>query len=327
MTAIRQAAEDYLALRRSLGFELKGPGLLVRQFAGWLDDRGATHVSAESAIEWATLPARAAPYWHWRRLGAVRGFAVYLHGLDPAHQVPPADLLPRRYQRPAPYLLTAADISALARAAAALRPALRATTYQTLIGLLGVTGLRPSEAINLDNSDVDLAAGVATVHGKYGKVRQVLLHPTSITALTTYARHRDQLLRHRAGESFFVSPAGTRLRICAVDATFRMLAAQAGLHQRSARCRATPMSLRHSFAVNTLITWYQADADVDALLPLLSTWMGHVHPDDTYWYLSAAPELLALAAERMTRACQDPQETLRPAGHRDPALEAGPRPD
>jgi integrase/recombinase XerD len=306
VTALRQAAEDYLTLRRSLGFKLKGHGVLVSQFAGWLDDRGDTHVRTERAAEWAVLPAGATPYWHWRRLNAVRGFAAYLHGLDPGHQVPPADLLPRSYWRPAPYLLSDADISALAGAAAALtHSALHAATYQHLIGLLGVTGLRTSEAINLDVADVGLTTGVVTVHGKHGKVRHVLLHPGSITALAGYAQLRDQMFPHRAGESFFVSTVGTRLLICQVDAIFKRLAAQAGLLPRSARCRATPMSLRHSFAVNTLISWYRSGADVDAMLPLLSTWMGHVHPDDTYWYLSAAPELLALAAERMTPVCQD----------------------
>lgn len=308
MTAMRQAAEDYLALRRSLGFKLEGPGLLVRQFAGWLDDRGDTHVRTEPAIQWATLPAGAAPYWHWLRLGAVRGLAAYLHGLDPAHQIPPADLLPRRYRRPTPCLLSASDITALAGAAAELRPAVHAATYHALIGLLSVTGLRPSEAINLDAADIDLTAGVVTVHGKYDKIRQVLLHPSSVTALAGYSRLRDQALPRRDGDSFFASTAGTRLLIGRVDEVFRRLAADAGLRPRSARRGPTPMSLRHSFAVSTLITWYQAGADVDAMLPLLSTWMGHVHPADTYWYLSAAPELLALAAERMTRACQDPPD-------------------
>jgi integrase/recombinase XerD len=308
VTAMRQAAEDYLALRRSLGFKLAVAGVLVRQFAGWLDDRGDTHVRTEAAVEWAALPASATPHWHWRRLSAIRGFAAYLHGLDPDQQIPPADLLPRSYRRPAPYLLSDADISALAAAAATLRPALHAATHQHLIGLLGVTGLRPSEAIDLDVADVGLDTGVVTVHGKYGKVRHVLLHPGSVTALAGYSRLRDQAFPHRAADSFFASTAGTRLLIRNVEKIFGTLAARTGLLPRSARCRPTPMSLRHSFAVNTLITWYQSGADVDVMLPLLSTWMGHVHPDDTYWYLSAAPELLALAAERMTRACNDQEE-------------------
>jgi len=177
MSGLRQAAEDYLALRRSLGFELVTPGRQVRQFAAYLDSVGAAHVTADLAVAWATGPAGAAPYYHWLRLSAVRGFAGYLHGLDPAHQVPPAGLLPRAYHRPAPYLLSAGDIAALIAATATLRPALHAATYRTLIGLLAVAGLRPREALTLGISDVDLQAGVMTVHGKYGKAREILLHP------------------------------------------------------------------------------------------------------------------------------------------------------
>ena len=206
MSGLRQAAEDYLALRRSLGFALVTPGRQVRQFAAYLDCVGAAHVTADLAVAWATLPPGAAPYYHWLRLSAVRGFAGYLHGLDPAHQVPPADLMPRRYHRSAPYLLSAGDIAALIAAAAALRPALHAATYRTLIGLLAVAGLRPREALTLGISDVDLQAGVMTVHGKYGKTREILLHPSTVAELAWLrpaqgpdvpGPGRDQLLRVR----------------------------------------------------------------------------------------------------------------------------------
>ena len=166
----------------------------MRQFAAYLDGTGAAHVTADLAVAWATLPAGAAPYYHWLRLSAVRGFAGYLHGLDPAHQVPPADLLPRQYHRSAPYLLSAGDIAALIAATATLRPALHAATYRTLIGLLAVAGLRPREALTLDVSDIDLQAGVMTVHGKYGKAREILLHPTTVAELAGYARLRDLVL-------------------------------------------------------------------------------------------------------------------------------------
>ena len=308
MSGLRQAAEDYLALRRSLGFELATPGRQVRQFAAYLNSVGAAHVTADLAVAWATGPAGAAPYYHWLRLSAVRGFAGYLHGLDPAHQVPPADLLPRQYHRPAPCLLSAGDIAALIAATAALRPALHAATYRALIGLLAVAGLRPREALTLAVSDVDLQAGVMTVHGKYGKTREILLHPSTVAELAGYARLRDLTFPARAGTSFFVSVLGTPVNQRRFGYVFTRLAAQAGLRPLTPRCRPVPMSLRHSFAVATLVSWYRDGADVDARMPLLSTWLGHVDPAGTFWYISASPELMAQAAERMARAYGTPEE-------------------
>jgi len=260
MTTLRQAARDYLRLRRSLGFALEVPGRMVEQFAGYLDTLGATHVTIGLAVAWATAPAGAAPYYHWLRLNAVRGFARYLHGIDAAHQVPPADVLPRDYHRRTPYLLSADGIAGLIDAAGQLRPALHAATYQALIGLLATGGTRPKEAISLDISDVRLPAGVVTVHGKYGKTREILLHSSTIEVLTGYTQLVKRSFRHRDGTSFFVSVIGTPLNQRRVNYVFARLAEQAGLHPRSRHCRVTPMSLRHSFAVNTLIDFLSAVA-------------------------------------------------------------------
>jgi integrase/recombinase XerD len=253
-------------------------------------------------------------------LNAVRGFAGYLHGIDPVHQVPPAGLLPRENHRPSPYLLSAGDIAGLIDAAGTLRPALHAATYQTLIGVLAVAGLRPSEALTLDLTDVDLHNGVLTVHGKYGKTREILLHPSTVSELAGYAQLRDRMFPHRTDVSFFVSVLGTRLNLRRVHYVFTRLTARAGLLPRSGRCKAVPMSLRHSFAVATLVTWYQDGVDVDARMPLLSTWLGHVDPADTYWYISA-PELLALAAHAVkSRArARPPTASASPRCHRSRA--------
>ncbi len=300
---MRQAVADYLALRRSLGFKLEEPGCLLRDFACFMDRAGASHITTELALAWATRPAAGTPYWYWLRLSAVRGLAAHLHAIDPAHQVPPASLLPRQQHRPAPYLFTKAEVTALMRAAGTLRDRLYAETYQTLIGLLAVTGLRPGEAINLDPSHIDLRTAVLTVaEGKYGKSRELALQPSTVEALAAYARLRDQLCPCPAAPSFFISTAGTRLLINRVDKVFAKLAKQAGLHPRSARWGPRPIDLRHTFAVTTLAGWYRAGADIGARLPLLSTWLGHARPASTYWYLHACPELLALATERMTRA-------------------------
>ncbi|MGH3180468.1 MAG: tyrosine-type recombinase/integrase [Streptosporangiaceae bacterium] len=306
---MRHAAEDYLELRRSLGFALVVPGRHVLAFADHLDALGVTHLTTERAVAWATRPAGAAQWYLWLRLSAVRGFAVYLHGLDPAHQVPPADLLPRQYHRPIPYLLSAAGIAALIDAAGTLRPALHAATYQTIIGLLAVAGLRPSEALTLDITDADLQAGVLTVHGKYGKTREIMLHPTTVTHLAGYAALRDRTFPRRPCTSFFVSVHGVPVGDHRFHYIFARLTRQAGLVPLTPRCKCVPMSMRHSFAVATLVSWYRAGADVDTCMPLLSTWLGHVDPADSYWYISASAELMALAAERMARIYDTPKET------------------
>jgi len=299
MSAMQQAADDYLALRRSLGYRLEAPGRLVGDLARYLDDLGLTHVTVDAALWWATSPG-GSPYWHWFRLSAVRGFAGYLHAFDDRHQVPPADLLARRYQRPVPFLFTGADIAALMKAAAERPARLHALNCQALIGLLAVTGMRPGEAYALDRDHVDLAHGrLSVVNGKYGKSRELALHPSTVIALQEYAEHRDYLCPRPAAPGFFVSLSGDRLHESNTDTAFRRLVGRAGLQPRSARTRPTLKSLRHSFAVSTLIGWYRDGGDVNARLPLLSTWLGHVAPSSTYWYLQATPELLGLAAARL----------------------------
>ncbi len=299
---LRHQAGEYLEMRHGLGYELQRPGRLVRQFAGHCDAAGITHVTIQAALGWARLPQEVSSWYQWLRLSAVRGFAAYLHALDPAHQIPPADLLPCKQQRPTPYLLEAAAISALMAAAATPRPPLHAATYQTLIGLVAVTGIRPCEVARMDDGDVEPASRVMTVHGKNHKDRKILLHPTTLAALAGYARLRDEVLGHRAGPSFFVTIRGTRISEDRTREVFAGLASKAGLTPAGAARRPTLNSLRHSFAVTTLIGWFGDDTDIEANLPALSAWMGHQKPRSTYWYLQAVPELLQAASDHMTRA-------------------------
>jgi integrase/recombinase XerD len=307
MSTMRQAAEDYLALRRAMGFKLEKPGRLVLQFADHLDRLGTRQLTIEAALAWARQPAHADPTWWAYRLSAVRGFAAYLHPRLPGTQVPPADLLPLRTKRATPYLYSAEDVVAMMTAARRLRTPLVAATYETLIGLLVVTGLRVGEAINLDRADIDPTAGTLTVvNGKFGKSRQIPLHRSTIERLRAYAGRRDALLPKPQATTFFLSTAGTRLSGCRVESTFRALVRAAGLQRRSARCRPRMHDLRHSFAVNTVLDWYRDGADVQALMPLLSTYLGHVDPSATYWYLSTAPELMALACARLEHGQAQP---------------------
>jgi integrase len=299
VSPLRQALAGYLAVRRALGYKLARPEKLLGQFITYLETAGATTLTTEHALAWATLPAGDAS-WHAYRLSAVRGFATYLRTIDPSVQVPPADLIPWRPRRATPYLYSGSDITALIAAAASLRFPLRTATYQTLIGLLAVTGMRVGEAIRLDRADVDLDIGVITVReSKFGKSRLVPLHPTTSAALRGYLQLRDRLHPRPSVPAMFISPAGTRLLYCNVHSTFQRLARHAGLQPRSASCRPRIHDLRHSFAVASLLDAYAAGQDGQARLALLSTYLGHVDPAATYWYLSAAPELLALAGQRL----------------------------
>jgi len=237
-----------------------------------------------------------------------RGFATYLHSLDPSTEVPPTDLLPLRSHRAVPYLYSDGDIVALMTAAEEiLRSPLRVLTYRTLIALLAVTGMRIGEAIRLNRHDLDFEAVLLTVRlSKFGKSRELPLHTITLEALQSYIRQRDQLLPRPTAPSLFVSTVGTRLLYCDVHWTFLRLVRHVGLQPRSMACRPRLHDLRHTFAVRTVMDAYRADADVAARLPLLSTYLGHTHPANTYWYLSAAPELLALAGKRLERSLEEP---------------------
>ncbi len=298
--SLREALEDYLALRRALGFRLASPARLLGQFVSWLEERGTGTITTEDAVAWAVLPPGASPAWQSIRLAAVRGFAAYLHGTDPSVQVPPAGLIRRGNDRATPYIYSEAEISAIITAAGTLRPEFRAATYQAVISLLAASGLRIGEALSLDRGDLDAAEGVLTVRDtKFGKTRLVPLHPGTASALTRYRSLRDGRHPRPASPALFLSTAGTRLLHSNVSLTFSKLTAQAGLTRRSASCRPRIHDVRHSFAVNTVLGWYRDGADVAAMMPRLSTYLGHNDPKHTYWYLSAAPELMALAGDRL----------------------------
>jgi len=312
VAGLRPALADYLRLRRALGFSLARDEKLLAQFIAFLQDRQTETVTVADTLAWVRLPAGASPGWLGLRMSVARGFVTYLHTLDENVQVPPPGLLPGRRRRAVPYLYSDADIAALLAQAERLRTPLRTAAIQTLIGLLAVTGLRIGEAIGLDDTDVDAEAGLLTVrHAKGGKQRLVPLHPSTAAALAAYQRRRDQAFPRRADEALLVSSAGTRLLYYNVSQTFTTLTRRAGLRARSPSCRPRPHDLRHTFAVRTLLDWYRDGADIAARLPLLSTYLGHVEPANTYWYLQATPELMAEAARRLETA-PSPDATAGP---------------
>lgn len=300
MNPLRTYVDDYVTTRRAMGYKLERAGRLLPQFIDHLDDAGAATVTVKHAVAWATLPAGDKRNWWAERLSIVRGFATWLAAFDPATEVPPADLLPRHSGRTTPYICSPQEIEGLLAAAGNIPTPLRAATYQTLIGLLAVTGMRVGEAIALDRADLNRTHGLLQVRsGKFGKSRQLPLHDTTVDALDGYLQLRDRLCHNVRTPALLVSNVGTRLDYRYVNKTFRQLAGRAGLAPRSPSCRPRPHSLRHSFAVHTVLDGYRRGAHVQAMLPLLSTYLGHVEPSNTYWYLSAAPELLALAGQRL----------------------------
>ncbi len=298
MSPLSQHVEDYLRLRRSLGFKLERAGRLLPQLVGYLEAAGAETITSELAISWARQPAHTRPN-HWaQRLAVVRGFARYLQTIIPTTEVPPPGVFPARRYRPSPYLWSQGDICRLLEQARALHPPLRAASYQALFGLLAVSGMRVGEAIGLQRDDVDLGTGVITIReAKFDRTRLVPLHPTATEALCRYVAERDRLCPSPTSAVFFVSSVGTAFNRSGVAKTLRQITTSMGIRTASVRPRAH--DLRHSFAVDTLVRWHRSGMNINQHIAVLSIYLGHVSPADTYWYLSATPELMELTAERL----------------------------
>lgn len=304
MNTLEQDLADYLQLRRSLGHELAEARWLLPGFVAHLNAHGSSTVTIEAALDWAQQsPTGQGTSVGPRRMTAARGFARYLAGIDPATEVPPLGLMPHRQRWRPPFIYSPPDIEAvISQARCLIVSPLRAATYETLIGLLAVSGLRIGEAIKLDLSDIDWAEGVLLIReSKFGKSRLVPLHSSAMEALATHAALRDELQPRPKEPSFFVSLTRKRLSYAVVSQTFRRLIVAAGVGIGSP---SPPRlhDLRHTFAVRTLLEWYRSGQDIQSKLPALSTYLGHREPASTYWYLSATPELLALAAARQDTA-------------------------
>lgn len=300
MSDLEQILRDYLSLRRSLGFKLERDGRLLPDFVAFLDKSGSPVITVPLALAWAKQPTTATTYWWAARLSMVRGFARYVGTIDTRTEVPPLDVLPHtRRPRQRPYIYSDADVAALMAVTHRIRDPFRAHTYRTLIGLLASTGMRVGEVINLDRTDLDREEATLTVrHAKFGKSREVPLHSTTVEAIEDYARHRRRRFSRPVSSAFLLSLAGSRLFYKNVHSTFLRLVEWAELSDRRPR-RPRLHDLRHAFAVRTLTDAYRAGLDVERQLPVLSTYLGHVNPSSTYWYLSAIPELMDASARRL----------------------------
>ena len=298
--------KEYLALRRSLGFELLKVEDTLRSFVAFAESQSASHLTTDLALRWVKLSTAKEAATLADRFHIVRRFAIWRSGTDVRTEVPPKDLMPYRYHRKPPYIYSDEEIERLVQAARGLSSptGLRGLTYATLFGLLAVTGMRISEVLALDRSDVDLEEGVLRIRqSKFRKSRLVPVHVSTRDVLADYAKGRDRIFSRPKSVAFFVSERGTRVTKWAAQDNFAIVSREIGIRSKTPgrRVGRGPRlhDMRHRFAARTLLDWYRAGIDVEREIHKLSTYLGHVHVNDTYWYLEAVPELLELATQRL----------------------------
>lgn len=313
MKALDVAVNEYLELRRGLGFKLVNHEPCLRQFVTFLERKKTTRITTALAVQFAMLNPERHPKAMAARYSTVRGFARYRAGAEPATEIPPCGVVRGRSRRARPYLSSDEEVRRLLDAARGLSPTyhLRSWTYYCLFGLLAVSGVRLGEALNLACEDIDWKEGLLTIRRtKFGKSRLVPLHPSTLEVLAACAKRRARFFaqgQRRMIRQFFVTKFGTPLREGSVYRVFWSLSRQIGLRDGAAGHRPRLHDFRHRFAVNTLLRWYRAGEPVDRRLPELSTYLGHVQVADTYWYLSCTPELMAVASSRLERRWEDAQ--------------------
>lgn len=320
MSTLTQHLDDYLVVRRSLGYDLSHSARVLRRFTAFADREGMDHITVDLFLRWKAAYGNADNNTWSSRLGMVRVFARWLQAHDSKTEVPPAGLIVGKLRRARPYIYSAEDIVAIVSRAAALRSRyeLRGWTCSTLYGLIAATGLRINEALQLDDSDVDLEAGVITVRrGKNGRARFVPVTASVVDRLRIYRHERVRLLGASAG-AFFRKDDGRRPSTGNAQYNFAVISQAIGLREPQRFCRSGRgpriHDLRHTFAVRTIMAWYRNGRDADREMSKLSTYLGHARPEDTYWYIEAVPELLRLASERAERAMR--RDTLKEASAR-----------
>lgn len=301
MNSLRESLEEYVAMRRSLGFKLESASKYLLNFISFLEAKKASFITTKLALEWAQQPSSARTATWASRLSAIRGFAVYRQAVDSRTEIPPSNLLPAAGVRLKPYLYTNNEIACLMDAALEMPAAglLTRQTYYCFFGLLAISGMRPGEVIELKLADVDLSGALVTVReSKFGKSRIIPLHNSTVSALAKYAEVRSKLL-HCPSSYFFISNVGTKLSGGVIRRTFYQLSRKIGLRGPNSKNGPRLQDFRHRFAIETLSKFYTNGEDAERWLPVLSTYLGHASINDTYWYLNACPELMEQAVRRL----------------------------
>jgi integrase/recombinase XerD len=307
MSNLRKSLEEYLAVRRALGLKLKTPGRLLHQFIDFTEGERASFITKKLALSWATQSSKCRPtYWEYR-LSQVRRFAEYQSAIDPRTEVPPQGILPQSFCKKLPFFYSDTDIEGLLASAKQLHSRLgfQGAMYSAFFGVLVVTGMRVSEVVGLNRDDVDLSDGLLIIRRtKFDKSRLIPLHNSTCSILRHYAELRDRILPRLTSPAFFVSEQRKRLNYSAVWRIFVKLTRGIGLPSGTGSGPRIH-DLRHRFAIRALCRLYRDGQDVEHCLPTLATYLGHVNIASTYWYLSAAPELLLLASTRLNQPLQE----------------------
>ncbi|MGI0083971.1 MAG: tyrosine-type recombinase/integrase [Nitrososphaerales archaeon] len=308
MNSLREQLTKYIETRRALGFKLEYPGVALFDFVSFMEQKGAAYVTTALALEWSLRPQSVLPSMHARRLSMVRTFAKHLSAIDPRTEVP-ADLLHHPPMRAKPYIYTEDEITRILAEALALPGSdLKRKTYYCVLGLLSVTGMRISEVLELRTSHVNLSEGVLTIEKtKFGKSRLVPLHVSTREALSDYLVIRNKLAAKARDNHFFVSDRGQKLVPCTVNSNFNLLLRRIGLRAAEAKRGPRLHDFRHRFAITTLLNWYRRGLNVEQRLPILSTFLGHTNIADTYWYLTACPELMGSVASLLEKRWEEKQ--------------------
>lgn len=304
MSNLIKAVDDYIELRRALGAKMHATKYHLLDFVSFLETRNTCVITTKLSLEWSQLPASVKQSaWH-KRLESVRGFAKFYKGIDARTEVPAPNLLHRGKPRVRPYIYTDSEIQGILQAALNLPGAsfLKRQTYHCLFGLLCVSGMRISEVLNLRVENVDFNAGILKVEkSKFGKSRLIPLHESTQRVLAAYMSHRDTALKGQVNDYFFISEAGKQLNQHTTRYIFYSILKRIGSPRQKKKCGPRLHDLRHRFAIETLLNWYRTGQDVERCLPVLSTYLGHLNIEHTYWYLTACPELMGLAVQRLEK--------------------------
>jgi integrase/recombinase XerD len=304
MSTLRKHANEYINLRRKLGYKLYKSEIFLNSYITFLENENISFITVKSAINWAKKTKDSSSYYWHSRLSVIRKFSYYVNAIDKRNEIPPLRLLSCRYQRSKPYIYNDNEILKLLNASLLLKSdqGIRSQIYYAIFGLLAVTGLRISELTSLVINDVDFIQGHLIVRKtKKRNARIIPVHKSTLQILSRYLCFRYKIKAQNKSFNFFISEEGTNITNFTVRSTFIKLSRKIGFRKSTDSFGPRLHDFRHTFAVNTIIQWYKENADVDAKIPILSTYLGHVKPSDTYWYLSFVPELVALTGKRFEK--------------------------